>query len=83
MKSVLRWCIVGSIVRINSRNGSLTCNRIAVREADSNKIADHYFAVEEQIKSNEHIPAMLKKIYEGEFTEQQAKFSRIIGEPLG
>ena len=83
MKTVLRWCIVGSIARINSRNGSLTCNRIAVREAASNKIADHYFAVEEQIKSNEQIPAMLKKIYEGEFTEQQAKFSRIIGEPLG
>ena len=26
---------------------------------------------------------MLKKIYEGEFTEQQGKFSSIIGEPLG
>ena len=26
---------------------------------------------------------MLKKIYKGEFTEQQAKFSSIIGKPLG
>ena len=83
MKTVLGWCIVGPIARINSRNGSLTCNRIAVREAGSSKIADHYFAVEEQLKSNEDIPAMLKKIYEGEFTEQQVKFSSIIGEPLG
>ena len=83
MKTVLGLCIVGPIGRINSRNGSLTSNRIAVREAVSNKIADHYFAVEEQIKQNEEIPAMLKKIYEGEFTEQQGKFSSIIGEPLG
>ena len=30
MKTVLRWCIVGPIAQINSRNGSLTCNRIAV-----------------------------------------------------
>ena len=73
---------MGPIARINFRNGSLTCNKIAVREAGSNKIADHYFAVEEQIKSNEEIPAMLKKICEGEFTEQQVKFSSIIGEPL-
>ena len=73
---------MGPIARINFRKRSLTCNKIAVREAGSNKIADHYFAVEEQIKSNEEIPAMLKKICEGEFTEQQVKFSSIIGEPL-
>ena len=83
MKRALRWCIVGPITHINSRNGSLTCNRITVREAGSNKIAGHCFAVEERIKSNEEIPAMLKKIYEGKFTEQQLKFSSIIGEPLG
>ena len=83
MKTVLGWCIVGQIARINSRNGSLTCNRIAVREAGSSKIADYYFAVEEQIKSNEEIHSMLKKIYEREFTEQQAKFSSTISEPLG
>ena len=82
MKTVLGWCIVGPMVRINSRNGSLTCNRIAVQEAGSSKIADHYFAVEEQIKSNEENPAILKKIREGKFTEQQGKFSSIIGEPL-
>ena len=53
------------------------------QSSSSNKIADRYFAVEELIISNEEIPAMVKKIYEGEFTEQQAKFSSIIGEPLG
>ena len=82
MKTVLRWCILGPIACINSRNGSLTCNRMAAREAGNNKIADHYFAVEEQIKSNEEIPAMLKGIYKGEFTGQQVKFSSIIGETL-
>ena len=70
------------IAQINSRSRSLTCNKVAVREAGSNKIADRYFAVEELIISNEEIPAMVKKIYEGECTEQQAKFSSIIGEPL-
>ena len=47
MKTVLGWRIVGPIAWINSGNGSLTCNRIAIQEAVSNKIADHYFAVEE------------------------------------
>ena len=56
---------------------------MAVQEAGSKKIADHYFAVEEQIKLNEGIPAILKKIYEGEFTKQQMKFSSIISETLG
>ena len=83
MRTVLGWCIVGPIARINSGNGLLTCNRMSVREAGSNKIADYYFAVEEQIKSDEEIPAMLKKIYEGEFTEQEVKFSTIIDETLG
>ena len=83
MKIVLGWCIVGPIARIDSRNGSLTCNRIAIQEAGSNKIADHHFKVEEQIKSNKDVPAILKKIYEGELTEQQVKFSNFIGKPLG
>ena len=69
MKTVLGWCTVGPIACINPRNGSLTCNRTEVRGAGSNKIADHYFAVEEQIKPNEGIPAMLKRIFKGEFTE--------------
>ena len=74
---------MGPATCINPRNGSVTYNRMAVQEAGSNKIADHYFAVEEQIKSNEGIPALLKRIYRGEFTEQQVKFSSIIGETLG
>ena len=56
---------------------------MAEQEAGSNKIADHYFVVEEQIKSNEEIPVMLKRICEGELTEQQVKFIIIIGETLG
>ena len=53
---------MGPVASINSRNESLTCNRIVVQEYGSNKIADHYFAVEEQTKSNQEIPAMLTKI---------------------
>ena len=83
MKTVLGWCTMGPIACIHRRNGSLTCNRMTVREAGTNKIADHYFAVEEQIKPNEKIPAMLKRICGGEFTEQQMKCSGIIGKTLG
>ena len=54
---------MGPIACINSRNGSLTSNKTAVLEAGCSKIVDHYFAVDEPIKSNEEIPAMLKKIY--------------------
>ena len=39
----------GQIACISLRNESLTCYRMAVPEAGGNKIADHYFAVDEQI----------------------------------
>ena len=53
---------------------SLTWNKMAAREAGSNKIADRYFAVEEQTKLNETIPAILKRIYKDEFTESVNNF---------
>ena len=82
MKTVLGWCIVGPIACVSSRGGSLVCNRIAVQEAGSSRIQGHYFAMEKKINPDEDIPAMLKKIYEGEFTEQPVKFNSIIGETL-
>ena len=82
MKTILGWCIVGPIPCDDKSRRSFSCNRIAVKEAGSNKIANHYFAVENRVRSNEEIPAMLKKLYEGEFTEPQVKFSSIIGETL-
>ena len=39
--------------------------------------------LQEQIKPNEGIPAMLRRIYKGEFIEQQVTFNSIIGERLG
>ena len=39
--------------------------------------------LQEQIKPNEGIPAMLRRIYKGGFIEQQVTFSSIIGERLG
>ena len=39
--------------------------------------------LQEQIKPNEGIPAMLRRIYKGEFTKQQVTFSSIIAERLG
>ena len=39
--------------------------------------------MEEQIKPNEEISSMLKRMYEGKFTEQQMKLSSIIGQTLG
>ena len=35
---ILGWCIMGPITCINSRNGSLTCNRMAVQELVATKL---------------------------------------------
>ena len=50
---------------------------MAVREAGSNKIADHYFVVKEQIKSNEGIPELLKRIYKAESTKQNLQNNKL------
>ena len=41
---------------------SITCNRMAAPKAGSSKAANYFFTVEEQIKANEGIPGIRKRI---------------------
>ena len=65
-KTRLGWCIVGSVNQ-NNKN-TVSCNRIAVRQADTRQVGTHFFQVENEVRDNE-ISDMLKKIYNHDFTE--------------
>ena len=65
-KTRLGWCIVGPVSQ-NNKN-TVSCNRIAVRQADTKQVGTHFFQVGNQVHDNE-VPDMLKKIYNHDFTE--------------
>ena len=65
-KTRLGWCIVGSVNQ-NNKN-TVSCNRIAVRQADTRQVGTHFFQVENEVRDNE-ISDMLKKTYNHDFTE--------------
>ena len=66
----------------NHINGRFSCKRTAVKEAGNKKVGSHYFVKEKKIKPDVNIKAILKRLYEQEFTEPPTKFSSIIGEAL-
>ena len=51
---------------------TLRCNRIAVLDSPSNKIAQHFFGVEETVKDND-LSRMLVKMYKQDFNEPSPK----------
>ena len=65
-KTRLGWYIVGPVSQ-NNKN-TVSRNRIAVRQADTEQVVTHFFQVENQVHDNE-VPDMLKKIYNHDFTE--------------
>ena len=65
-KARLGWCIVGPASQNN--NNTVSCNRIAVRQADTKQVGTHFFQVGNQVHNNE-VPDMLKKIYNHDLTE--------------
>ena len=65
-KTRLGWCIVGPVSQ-NNKN-TVSCNRIAVRQADTKQVGTHFFQVGNHVHDNE-VPDMLKKIYNHDFTE--------------
>ena len=64
----LGWCVVGPVN--NSNNRRISCNRITVKQADSNEVGMHYFQSNMEVKE-QNVPEMLKKIYNHDFTEAQ------------
>ena len=62
------WSSVQFII-INNKN-VVSCNKIAVRQADTKQVRTHFFQVENKVHNNE-VPDMLKKIYNHDFTESR------------
>ena len=55
------------MTRQNNKN-TVSCNRIAVRQAVTKQVGTHFFKVENKVRNNE-VPGMLRKIYNYDFTE--------------
>ena len=75
-KTRLGWCIVGPVSQ-NNKN-TVSCNRIAVRQADTKQVGTHFFQVGNQVHDNE-VPDMLKKIYNDDFTESYHMANKEVG----
>ena len=69
----LWWCVVGSMS--GTKNSSVPCNKIAVRQADTNQVGKHFFQSKEEVKEND-VTDMLQKMYNHEFTELQHNVNR-------
>ena len=59
IKAVFGWCIVGSLSCSNHINGKFLCIKAAVQYTRANKIGSHYFVMEDKVKENVDIKAML------------------------
>ena len=57
------------------KNSSVSCNKIAVRQAGRNQVGKHFFQSKKEVKEN-IVTEMLKKMCNHEFTESQHKLSR-------
>ena len=58
-----------------TKNSSVSCSKIAVRQADTNQVGKHFFQSKKEVKEN-GVTEMLQKTYNHEFTEPQHKISR-------
>ena len=71
-RTALGWCIVGPLTNAEQHMSTLRCNRIAVVDSPSNKIAQHFFGVEETVKDND-LSRMLVEMYKHDFNEPSPK----------
>ena len=58
-----------------TKNSSVSCNKIAVRQTETNQVGEHFFQSKREVKEND-LTDMLQKIYNHEFTELQHKVNR-------
>ena len=71
-RTILGWCVVGSVQKEVDLERNLSCHRVSVTEIGSNKIANHHFEIQISVEDM-GIKQMLQKIYLHEFTEPQLK----------
>ena len=67
-KTRLGWCVVGPVNR--TKRNKVSCNQIAVNQADTKEVGRHFFQVKKEVKEND-LPEMLQQMYNHEFTECQ------------
>ena len=68
-KTRLDWCIAGSINCI-SKGITTSCNRVAVRDVASSKLASHHFAMEKSVK-DVSLEEMFQAMYRHDFSEPE------------
>ena len=67
-KTGLGWCVVGPVNR--TKRSKVSCNQIAVNQADTKEVGRHSFQVKKKVKEND-MSDMLQQIYNHEFIECQ------------
>ena len=72
----LGWCIVGPIMNGNNKD-SISCRRVAVRDASASQVALHHFEIKDSIKDI-ILKEMLKMIQKNEFSEPGLPSSKIM-----
>ena len=65
-KVKLGWCIVGPVNGTSRKE--TCCNRIAVRQADTNEVGKHFFQAKTLVKETD-VKEMPARLYNQEFTE--------------
>ena len=64
-KARLGWCVVGPVNR--TKRNKVSCNQIAVNQADTKEVGRHSFQFKKEVKEND-LPDMLKQMYNHEFS---------------
>ena len=53
-----------------TKRNKVSCNQVAVTQADTKEVGRHFFQVKKEVKEN-HLPDMLQQMYNHEFTKCQ------------
>ena len=78
-RTKLGWCIVGPIVN-KSSNKSVKCNRMAVKDVISGKVASHNFKIDNRLKRSKIcVKEMFERIFHNDFSEVKQLLLNIIG----
>ena len=68
LETALGWCVVGPIEDNGKGKKVINCNRIAVEDIGTKKVAAQHFQIESQVKDT-GISDMLERMYHLDFTE--------------
>ena len=81
LQTILGWCIVRPIECTSGKVDIVSCNRISVNKAGTNKIQSHHFEVQDQLKES-GIKKMLERMYQMDFNECSGKVLHVMTQKL-